>query len=180
MEGLSGPAETFAERLARIDPLAPVAYCVLASRALEDGTVPDERTVLARVGAMERERAASHLNWLASFAHLLGYCWLEERAGELQLALLRAAGWRSRPPSERAGFDAARALAWYDQGGRDLPSPWWQELQAARRRGEARPRGSAWGCGGSHPSSKWGLRVYVHRRQVIRFFHIRTNVERDG
>lgn len=94
MEGLSGSAETFAERLARIDPLAPVAYRVLASRALEDaaGAAPDERTVLARLGAMERERAASHLNWLASFAHLLGYYWLEERAGELQLALVRAGG----------------------------------------------------------------------------------------
>ncbi len=93
-EGLSGPAGTFAERLARIDPLVPVAYRVLASRALEDaaGAVPDERTAFARLGAMERERAASHLNWLVSFAHLLGYSWLEERAGELQLALLRAAG----------------------------------------------------------------------------------------
>jgi Ni,Fe-hydrogenase III large subunit len=40
---------------------------------------------------MERERAASHLGWLAGFAHLLGYSWLERRAGELQLALLRAA-----------------------------------------------------------------------------------------
>lgn len=94
LEGLSGPAEIFAERLSRIDPLSPVAYRVLASRAVEDaaGAAIDERTALARAGAVERERAASHLNWLAGFAHLLGYSWLEEQAGELQLALLRAAG----------------------------------------------------------------------------------------
>ncbi len=91
-EDLSGPAERFADRLALLDPLAPVAYRVLALRALEDAAdvTLDERTPLGRVGAMEHERASSHLNWLATFAHLLGYGWLERRAGELQLALLRA------------------------------------------------------------------------------------------
>ncbi|BBL80351.1 hypothetical protein RxyAA322_22050 [Rubrobacter xylanophilus] len=91
---LAGPAASFPDRLAGLAPLSPVAYRVLALRAVENaaGAVPDERTTLARVGAMERERAASHLNWLASFAHLLGYSWLEERARELQIALLRAAG----------------------------------------------------------------------------------------
>ena len=93
-EGLSGPAGDFANRLARLDPFSPVAYRVLACKALEEaaGVDLDGQTALARVGAMERERAASHLGWLASFGHLVGYRWLEERAAELQLALVRAEG----------------------------------------------------------------------------------------
>jgi len=88
------PAETLADRLARLDPLSPVAYRELALRALESavaGIQPDERTVLARVGAVEKERAASHLGWLSLFGCLIGYHWLEDRAGSLQLALVRAA-----------------------------------------------------------------------------------------
>jgi Ni,Fe-hydrogenase III large subunit len=89
----AGPTGGFADRLARLEPLSTIAYRLLALRAAEaaSGVIVDERTALARVGALERERAASHLNWLASFAHLLGYTWLERRAARLQLALLRAA-----------------------------------------------------------------------------------------
>lgn len=89
---LAGPAEGFAERVARLDPLSPVAYRLLATRAFEQasGTRVSERAALARVGALERERAASHLNWIAGYAHLLGYAWLEGRAARLLLALLRA------------------------------------------------------------------------------------------
>ena len=92
-ENLSGPAETLADRLARLDPLSPVAYRVLALRAFESatGVEPDEHTALARVGALEKERAASHLGWLSLFGCLIGYRWLEDRAGSLQLALARAA-----------------------------------------------------------------------------------------
>ncbi len=54
--------------------------------------MPDEPTTLARIGAMERERASSHLGWLAGFGHLTGHARLAERAGKLQLALLRAGG----------------------------------------------------------------------------------------
>ena len=91
-EDLAGPAEELVDRLARLDPLSPVAYRVLALRALESaaGVEPDERTALARVGALERERAASHLGWLSVFGRLLGYTWLEDRAGRLQIALVRA------------------------------------------------------------------------------------------
>ena len=89
---LSGPADDFADRIARLDPLSPVAYRLLATRAVEQasGAPVSERAALARVGALERERAASHLNWLAGYAHLLGYAWLEDRAVRLLLALLRA------------------------------------------------------------------------------------------
>jgi Ni,Fe-hydrogenase III large subunit len=89
---LAGPAEGFAERVARLDPLSPVAYTLLATRAVEQaaGARVSERAALARVGAVERERAASHLNWLAGYAHLLGYAWLEDRAARLLQALLRA------------------------------------------------------------------------------------------
>jgi Ni,Fe-hydrogenase III large subunit len=90
-EDLTGSAGSFADRLTRLDPLSPVSYRVLALRALEDasGVAPDEQATLARVGALERERAASHLNWLAGFGHLIGYGWLERRAARLQLAVFR-------------------------------------------------------------------------------------------
>jgi len=90
---LGGLAETLADRLARLDPLSPIAYRVLALRALESaaGVEPDERMVFARVGALEKERAASHLGWLSLFGRLIGYQWLEDRAGSFQLALVRAA-----------------------------------------------------------------------------------------
>jgi Ni,Fe-hydrogenase III large subunit len=93
-EDLVGPAEDLAVRLARLDRLSPIAYRVLARRALESaaGVELDRQTALARVGALERERAASHLGWLSLFGRLLGYPWLERRAGTLQLALARAAG----------------------------------------------------------------------------------------
>ncbi|MCA1718631.1 MAG: hypothetical protein LC781_18020 [Actinobacteria bacterium] len=92
-DDLAGPAETLADRLARLDPLSPIAYRVLALRALESaaGVEPDERMVFARVGALEKERATSHLGWLSLFGRLIGYRWLEDRAGRFQLALVRAA-----------------------------------------------------------------------------------------
>ena len=86
-----GPTATLPERLARLDPLTPVAYRLLAVGALEDamGVVADTATAAARVGVLERERAASHLGWLALFADLLGDRWIAGRAAALQLALLR-------------------------------------------------------------------------------------------
>ncbi len=92
-ENLAGPVEELVDRLAQLDPLSPVAYRVLALRALESGAgvEPDESTAFARVGALERERAASHLGWLSIFGRLLGYSWLEDRAGGLQISLVRAA-----------------------------------------------------------------------------------------
>ena len=91
-EDLAGPVESFVERLAELDPLSPFSYRLLALRAVESaaGAGVDEGVEIARVGALERERAAGHLNWLAGFGHLIGYSWLARRAEELQLALLRA------------------------------------------------------------------------------------------
>lgn len=80
------------DRLARINPLSPVAYRVLALRSIEaaTGVEADESVRLQRVGALELERAAGHLGWLSGFGHLLGHPWLRERAGRLQVSLLRA------------------------------------------------------------------------------------------
>ncbi len=87
----AGPVATLPERLALLDPLTPVAYRLLAVGALEDavGVVVDTAMAARRVGALERERAASHLGWLALFADLLGDRWIAGRAAALQLALLR-------------------------------------------------------------------------------------------
>lgn len=93
LEGSTRSPGSFVGRMARLDPLSPVAYRVLALRALEDaaGAAPEEREALARVDALERERAASHLGWLAGLGRLLGHARLASRAGKLQLALLSAA-----------------------------------------------------------------------------------------
>jgi Ni,Fe-hydrogenase III large subunit len=87
-----GPAETFAGRLAGLDPLATTAYRTLAWRALEQasGSEPDEREMRRRVSALERERAASHLSWLGRFGFLLGDAWLARRASSLARAIRSA------------------------------------------------------------------------------------------
>ena len=83
-----GPVEGFSERFARLDPLSPAAYGALVQRAVEAaGSLTDGRT---RVKALERERAASHLGWLAKFALLLGDRELEDKAIALRLRLSRA------------------------------------------------------------------------------------------
>ncbi len=89
---LRGPVESIAERAAKLDPLTPVAYRLLARRAIENATgkeVRDEEA-LSRVGALERERAASHLGWAASFGYLIGDGSISRQAARLQLALLQA------------------------------------------------------------------------------------------
>lgn len=92
LETLEGPIGSFPDRLSALDPLGPVAYRLLAERALEAvaGDAAADDIAPARVGALERERAASHLGWLAAFGELLGLAWLSARAAELQLALVRA------------------------------------------------------------------------------------------
>ena len=85
--GLRGDLAGLPDRLARLDPLAPVSYRWLAVRAIEslDPNGGGEEAVTGhRVAAVERERAASHLNWLASFGHLLGHAWLARSASRLQ------------------------------------------------------------------------------------------------
>jgi Ni,Fe-hydrogenase III large subunit len=87
------PVRDLPDQLALSDPLSPTAYRVFALQALEvaANTVADEETALVRIGALERERAASHLGWLSGFGGLLGYSWLQTRAGKLQVSLVRAA-----------------------------------------------------------------------------------------
>ncbi len=91
-ESWPGSVAGLPDRLARLDPLAPVAYRLLAERALAAvaDTAPDEASGRAQVGALERERAASHLNWLAAFARLLGLPWLADEATRRHHALRQA------------------------------------------------------------------------------------------
>jgi len=88
----SGPVSGFPTRFARLDPLAGDAYRVLAVRALEAmrATTVDRTLAWSCIGVMERQRALSHLTWLASFAWLLGDRWLRARAISL-LQRLRGA-----------------------------------------------------------------------------------------
>lgn len=91
-EVAGGTVGEFVGRLASLDPLCPISYRLLALRALENvaGRDVDEQEMLSRVGSLEKERAAGHLNWLASFAHLIGYAWLTKRSAQLQFAVLQA------------------------------------------------------------------------------------------
>lgn len=83
------PAAKFARRLGGSDPLAPVAYRLLARRALERaaGIEADMQTARAQAGAVERERLASHLAWLAAFLNRLGLGVRARRSWALAAAL---------------------------------------------------------------------------------------------
>lgn len=87
-----GPVRTFPDRLSVLDPLAPVAYQLLAERALavigDPHAMP--RSPAQWIGALERERAINHLGWLAAFGALLGIDWLATRAGGITRALVGA------------------------------------------------------------------------------------------
>tara|TARA_R100000306_G_C4375947_1_gene141957 strand:- start:1546 stop:2514 length:969 start_codon:yes stop_codon:yes gene_type:complete len=80
-------ADTFIEHLSSAMPLAPVSYRLLACLAIEQaaGLNDDQATTQARSGALERERIASHLGWLAQVGRQLGFAWLTQRASTLQL-----------------------------------------------------------------------------------------------
>ena len=85
-------AGAFADRLAALSPLSPVAMRELVCRAVEAatgrGAAPG--AAAARAAAVERERIASHLGWLVGFAAQTGMVWLARRAAALQLALHNA------------------------------------------------------------------------------------------
>lgn len=89
-------AETFIERLASAMPLASVSYRLLACLAIERaaGLENDSATDQARAVALECERIASHLGWLAQTGRQLGFAWLTDRAATLQLEIRRASGKR--------------------------------------------------------------------------------------
>ena len=75
-----------ADRLADALPLSPVAMRELACRAAESATgqtAPND-VLAARAAAVERERIASHLNWLAGLARQVGLASLARRAAALQ------------------------------------------------------------------------------------------------
>jgi len=78
-------ATDFVGRLANMDPLAPVAYRLLACQALENAAgINTADSVRARIGALERERIVSHLGWLALFGQQTGFDWLRQHAASLQ------------------------------------------------------------------------------------------------
>ncbi|MEQ3622686.1 MAG: heavy metal-binding domain-containing protein [Marinobacter sp.] len=85
-------AETFIGYLSAAIPLAPVSYRLLVCLAIEQaaGLEDDSANAGARTGALERERIASHLGWLAQLGRQLGFAWLTQRAATLQLQVREA------------------------------------------------------------------------------------------
>ncbi len=85
-------AGCFVKHFLSLDPLTPVASQLLICQAMENAAkvAIDDNTVKARIGALERERIVSHLNWLVLFAQQIGLAWLARRAGLLQLKFLDA------------------------------------------------------------------------------------------
>jgi Ni,Fe-hydrogenase III large subunit len=69
--------------MAAVTPLAPVAWRVLACRAIEraGGATVDDATARARAGALERERIISHLGWLVLLGRQVGFdAWMRHAA----------------------------------------------------------------------------------------------------
>lgn len=106
----SGLAETWPceaaelpERLMLLDPLSPTAYRLLAARALESaaGGGPSEVEEVERIAALELERAASHLSWLAALGYLLGSERMRSAATQLHSAVQRAASPGATPAVHR-------------------------------------------------------------------------------
>jgi len=85
-------AAEFVDHFAGLSPLSPDTSRHLACLALENaaGVVIDKETATARAAAVERERIASHLGWLASLATQTGLVWMERRATALQLLVQTA------------------------------------------------------------------------------------------
>ena len=83
---------SFVARLSNLEPLAPLAYRLLACQAMENAAGIKTTAVAAhgRVGALERERITSHLGWLALFGQQMGFDWLLRRAASLQLKFQHA------------------------------------------------------------------------------------------
>ncbi|VAW22487.1 Lead, cadmium, zinc and mercury transporting ATPase; Copper-translocating P-type ATPase, partial [hydrothermal vent metagenome] len=77
----------FVAKMAALNPLASLSYALLATLALEDaaGIIVNQDIARGRAAALERERIASHLSWLAGFGAQTGFSWLAGRAGTLQL-----------------------------------------------------------------------------------------------
>ena len=88
-EGEEMDVDTFIEHLSASMPLAPVSYRLLACLAIEQAAGLEENaaTARARASALERERIASHLGWLAQLGRQLGFAWLTHRASTLQLKI---------------------------------------------------------------------------------------------
>lgn len=115
LASLSGPVTTLPDRLQRLDPFTPITYRQLAMRAI--ASIEPARAVapegVGGIGALERERACSHLGWLSAFAELLGNAWMADRAAELHLDLVRAQDLheldRLRPIIDRFLHRAVRA-----------------------------------------------------------------------
>ncbi len=156
-------AREFPERLAFLSPLSPIAYRVLALRALgvAAGVETDEETSLGQVGALERERAASHLGWLSGFGRLLGYSWLWEHAGRLQVAYFgprmrgRSGSWSPRSGSSCGGSSGRRCSRAVWRGSE--PCPTMRRIPARSRvhpdsRGMPGPRERATVTSASSPS----------------------------
>ena len=83
-------AETFIECLSAAMPLASVSYRLLACVAIERAAGLEDDPATARACALERERIASHLGWLAQLGRQLGFVWLIHRASDLQLKIRHA------------------------------------------------------------------------------------------
>tara|TARA_R110000787_G_scaffold8695_1_gene29856 strand:- start:23321 stop:25237 length:1917 start_codon:yes stop_codon:yes gene_type:complete len=84
--------DDLADRLADAVPLSPVAMRELTCRAAEKATgqTAPKDTLAARAAAVERERIASHLNWLAGLARQMGLASLMRRATALQRSVRMA------------------------------------------------------------------------------------------
>jgi len=85
-------AGCFVKHFLSLDPLTPVASQLLICLAMENAAAVEisTDTAKARIGALERERIVSHLNWLVLFAQQTGLAWLARSAGLLQLKFLDA------------------------------------------------------------------------------------------
>ena len=85
-------AVSFVEQLTAAQPLSPLAYRILACRAIENAAGIEHPAAITeqRIATLERERICSHLGWLSLFAEQVGLSSFMRQAASLQLQCQQA------------------------------------------------------------------------------------------
>ncbi len=75
----------FIEHISKINPLAPVAFRLLAEKAVRNilQTANSHYKNVSDLVLLEKERVLCHLNWLAVFSHTIGNLWMQQKAVSL-------------------------------------------------------------------------------------------------
>lgn len=79
-ESLPMDAWELPDFLSALNPLSPQSYRLAAQQAFRNISADETATSPQELLLLEKERIASHLNWLATFANTIGNNWMHQKA----------------------------------------------------------------------------------------------------